>query len=614
MPKNSAERASLASILNCYLREVGNYERVEVAQLDSDHPITQLVPLCQTDQWVICPLAHHGITIFAPVKYWSLTGRHLFHFPMFYTTAAGEMHKLDVVTLIALLTKEWSITQNNDTVPAELVYRVIESCQHVASYLAARQADQKELYGTAFRFIDAEQSLLYGHLLHPTPKSRQGLSEQDQRLYSPELKGQFKLHYFRAHRSIVKEGSALTQSATELLKEELRNDPELDEAFKREFLQTDEYAILPIHPLQARHLLQHPQVQEWIAQGNLADLGLNGRAYYPTSSIRTLYHPQARWMLKCSLNIKITNSVRLNKRKELERGVEVARLLDTVVGEELKQRFPAFQIIRDPAYITLSLPGAEESGFELVLRENPFVAGQDNEVTLLAGLGQDAIDGEKSRLAHLISELAAKEQRNTQEVSHEWFTRYLAISFEPMMWLYQRYGIALEAHQQNSMVQLHQGYPHRFYYRDNQGYYYCESTFPELERILPGINEQSQTKCSDAVADERLRYYLFINHLFGLINAFGTAGLVDESLLLDELQKALKRWQPANRAPSTLIASLLEAEQLPCKANLLTRLHDMDELVGPMESQSVYVKIPNPLVKGGSADGTSLSSIASTLD
>jgi spermidine-citrate ligase len=55
---------------------------------------------------------------------------------------------------------------------------------------------------------------------------------------------------------------------------------------------------------------------------------------------------------------------------------------------------------------------------------------------------------------------------------------------------------------------------------------------------------------------------------------------------------------PKNRQPSRLIESLLEDEWLPGKANLLTRLHDMDELVGPMESQSVYVQIQNPLRQG----------------
>jgi siderophore synthetase component len=260
------------------------------------------------------------------------------------------------------------------------------------------------------------------------------------------------------------------------------------------------------------------------------------------------------------------------------------------------EQFPRFHVIQDPAYITLRIPGGKESGFELSLRENPFTAGQDQKVTLIAGLGQDAITGEKTRLANIISELAKKAKRSVKEISRDWFRRYLSISLRPLMWLYLRYGIALEAHQQNSLVRLYEGYPHQFYYRDNQGYYYCESTFPSLKRILPGINEKSQTMCADAVADERFRYYFFINHLFGLINSFGISGLIDERELLCELRKELSQLQPWNRKPSTLLDSLLQHEKLPCKANLLTRFYEMDELAGPLESQSVYVQIANPLL------------------
>ncbi|MXQ55178.1 IucA/IucC family protein [Shimazuella alba] len=608
MSKTIAEQASMQNFINCYLREVDNFVFIEDNNSNKTHSFYRLFSVCQADKLVICPLPHHGIHIVAPIKYWSLTGRHLFQFPWHYLTPSKELLSLDYVTLVTLITKELSIHHHTAGYLDKLVSGTIQSCQHIDSYISARKTDRQELYHPTFRFIDAEQSLVFGHPMHPTPKSRQGFSDLDQQLYSPEQKGNFPLHFFRAHQSIIKEDSTFSLSATQLIKKELLQDPLLNEPFKKQFLNEDEYSILPIHPIQAQHLLQKREIIDLMDKELLMDLGVRGRAYFPTSSVRTLYHPQARFMLKSSLNIKITNSVRVNKLKELARGVEVSRILESKIGSDMKKRFPKFSIIQDPAYLTIQIPSLEESGFELVLRENPFMKGQDKDVTLLAGLGQDPIVGDKSRLANIITELAHKEHRNIREVSLDWFNQYLSISFEPIMWLYLQYGIALEAHQQNSLVQLHNGYPHHFYYRDNQGYYYCESTFSNLEQILPGINQQSQTMCADEVADERLRYYLFINHIFGLINAFGTSELIDEEELLIELRKSLVKLQPLNREPSTLISSLLEKEQLPCKANLLTRLYDMDELEGPMESQSVYVHISNPLVKGVTDNGITSSS------
>ncbi|MBW8820232.1 MAG: hypothetical protein JF598_18930, partial [Streptomyces sp.] len=49
------------------------------------------------------------------------------------------------------------------------------------------------------------------------------------------------------------------------------------------------------------------------------------------------------------------------------------------------------------------------------------------------------------------------------------------------------------------------------------------------------------------------------------------------------------------RLRTTLPGRLLDSPVLRCKANLLTRVHGLDELVGPVDTQSVYVTIANPL-------------------
>ncbi|NEE59866.1 iron transporter, partial [Streptomyces sp. SID8455] len=94
------------------------------------------------------------------------------------------------------------------------------------------------------------------------------------------------------------------------------------------------------------------------------------------------------------------------------------------------------------------------------------------------------------------------------------------------------------------------------------------------------------------VTDERFAYYLGINNVLGLIGAFGAQRLADEQDLLTLLRHFLTE---TAKLGSPLPAYLLEHRQLRCKANLLTRLHGLDELVGPVDTQSVYVSIANPL-------------------
>lgn len=135
------------------------------------------------------------------------------------------------------------------------------------------------------------------------------------------------------------------------------------------------------------------------------------------------------------------------------------------------------------------------------------------------------------------------------------------------------------------------GWPVGGRYRDNQGYYFRQSHREALDRRLPDIGRVSETFVPDDVTDERFAYYLGINNVLGLIGAFGSQGLADERVLIAAFRQFLAR---AATLGSPLPGQLLEATTLRCKANLLTRLHGLDELVGPVDTQSVYVTITNP--------------------
>jgi siderophore synthetase component len=581
----------MQNLLICYIKETGKGEWKDAGKL--------AIPLEDenNNHVLVLPFISQPVTLYVPVRYKSETGRHLFSPTMYYQIKSDELRQLDYLTLITYLQKELTEASKKPVQTEELILRTILSYQTMKGILLHREHDLEECYQTEKTFLQSEQSLLIGHQVHPTPKSRQGIDEDEEYIFAPERKGSFQLHYFQASNDIVEEDSILTQKAGTIIKEELKHDPYVSDIFKETYCQEDGKSLIPVHPLQARKLLGRDDVCQQIQSGKLSYLGPHGREFYPTSSVRTVYHQEARFMYKFSIPVKITNSLRINKRKELDRGVEVSRLLEGVLNDKLTELHPGFQIIQDPAYITVKLD-TTESGFEVVIRENPFKQDEASRTTLLAGLCQDHINGGKSHLANIIYDLAKKEQISPVEASEEWFRRYLDVSLGPLYWMYATYGIALEAQQQNSIIKLDEkGYPAIFYYRDNQGYYFMESKAGELKQAIPTLNEKSDTICTDSVAEERFRYYFFYNHLFGLINAFGVNRLIDEQRLLWLLQDKLRVLQEQYGDSTNLLNSLLNEEMLPCKANLLTRVHDMDELVGSLETQSVYTYVENPLFK-----------------
>ena len=569
-----ARDATTHSFLNCYIRETGAGRFRSVSDPDA-----------ATDTVWSHRLDEQGIDLTVPVAYRSPTGRHCFDLPGTYASD-GESQPLDYLTLVTLLTKELEV-ERGAVDRTDLVARVIQSCQNVERYVEQRRGDDA-LTAPTPGFRDAEQSLVFGHHTHPTPKSRSGL---DDPTFEPECDGAFQLHYFAVDPALVEQGSAREDAATAWIRQALAADPDVPQSLLDEHADD---ALVPLHPWQAEHVIEQPHVASLLADGRIESLGRLGREFAPTASIRTLYAPDAPFMVKGSLAVAVTNSERTNKLPELERGVAIAELLDTELGDRLADRFPAFDVIRDPAYLTVDA-GAGESGFEVVLRENVFPDGGDRSLPVVA-LCQDPIDG-RSRLERLIEGIAEREGRSTATVSESWFRQYLDIGLRPLLWLYLDAGIGLEAHQQNSVLTLDEvGYPARYRYRDNQGYYFPEGAYERVDPLLPGVGERADTICPDAVADERIRYYVLLNNVFGVINAFGTAGLVDERRLLGTLRETLDGCREFDRPTSSLLDPLLNAETVPCKANLLTRLRGLDELDAPsLDEQSVYTEVANPL-------------------
>ncbi|MFD4479903.1 IucA/IucC family protein [Streptomyces sp. NPDC058471] len=613
-PHTAAQVAAIENLLRCWVRE-------------NDFPAPEQGALR-------IPLEASGTALLVPVYYWSATGWHRFGLP-YLEDGPQSAPPADAVTVAALLGREtgqrsgatdpdgqaeaWTGTDtgaspstgrgpgpdsdsdsdgDGDRVEGgDLVGRVADSVRRTATFIADRRnnpGDEPDL------FLAAEQSLLLGHPLHPTPKSREGLSDTESRLYSPELRGAFALHWLAVHQSVLAADSAWTERGRTLPAEQLTArlaGPDLP--------LPQGHAALPLHPWQMRELRHRPATAALLEAGLLQDLGPHGAPWYPTSSVRTLYRSGAPAMLKLSLGLRITNSRRENLRKELHRGVEVHRLLRSGLAEQWQAVHPRFDVIRDPAWLAVTGPdGAPVTGLDVMIRHNPFGPGDD--AACIAGLvsprpsphstGHDR-PPMRSRLGEIVTRLAGRTGRPRGAVATEWFLRYLENVVRPVLWLDSEAGVALEAHQQNTLLLLDaDGWPVGGRYRDNQGYYFRESRRAELGRRLPGIGEHSDTFVSDEVADERFAYYLGINNVLGLIGALGAQRLADEQLLLAAFRRFLGDTVSGPAALRTpLPALLLDSPVLRCKANLLTRLRGLDELVGPVDTQSVYVSIANPL-------------------
>ncbi|MBG6219023.1 siderophore synthetase component [Arthrobacter sp. CAN_A6] len=549
-----AGAAHLDAVLRCWIREQG---------------------IIVTTDGLFTPVPGTSMNVTASCAHLSLTGLHSFT-DVAIVHPDGTRHKVSAEELLALLTSDADPQER-----ALLLQRTQESVHNVSKFATRKQTvslDQP-------LFLEGERSLLLGHLQHPAPKSRDQLTPEQLQAYSPELHGQFQIHWFEAHRSVATSGQVTGSPALgshalhELLSEIAGHKP------------APEHVLIPAHPWQAEAVQERTAVKKLMDQGLLRSLGPLGEPWWATSSLRTLFHPDHPVMLKLSLGLKITNSVREATATELRRGVEVNQLID---AGYIRYSDPGFTIVRDPAWAAVIDPADETggtlTGLDVSVREVP--EGVDRLMCLAGLIAPSAPSGPEawgpSHLSRWCNDPGA------------WLASYIDRVLVPMLALYASTGIGLEGHQQNTLVRLDsKGRITGGAYRDNQGYYLAASRLTEV-LACTGAESSTLAVAEDSIVDDRLTYYLLHNQLLSLVGSMAAEKMANEDLLLAVVRERLLAAQPAlaaaGKAGTRLVDRWLTAPTLPCKAHLATRLAGIDEVVAPVDAQSVYLNIPNPLV------------------
>lgn len=558
-PLQAADAAASEALLRCWIRETNT-------------PL----PAAGTELELVLPVS--GVTLTVPVLHRSQTDWHRLGRPRF--AATGVLAGAGAVA--GLLAAEVAVHGGLDPVATgDLATRALLSAERVAVHLRQRRADPTDPTGDC-SFLAGEQALLLGHPFHPAPKSRPGASEAELTDLSPELRGRIVLHWFAAHPSIAAAGSASRALDPVAVARELAVGVDVPPG----------WIAIPAHPWQARDVARRRGIVEHLDAGLLRDLGPGSNAWQPTSSVRTVFRDGARVMLKLSLGLRITNSRRENLRCELLLGLRAHQLLDAL-EPSLRAAHSGFRVLREPAWLAVEPAGCViHGGMEVAMRESPFRA--TDPVVCLAGLLAQRPTG-GSRLAGLLRAAASREHRGTvADLTVAWIERFVETVVAPVMWLLDTHGLGLEAHAQNLLVALDtDGFPAGGWYRDNQGFYIAARHAERARATVPDLEDGVRAVFDDELVENRVAYYLGVNALLGLVGAVAAEQLADEAVLLRAARRAL---QPAAAAhPNGLASKLIDAPMLPCKANLLTCADGRDELDGPVETQSLYLDIHNPL-------------------
>ncbi|GAA3051362.1 IucA/IucC family protein [Streptomyces glomeratus] len=428
----------------------------------------------------------------------------------------GAWHPLTHGELVKLIAEE--LRRATGLSNADLPEEMIDSRDAVAAILAARAraTPPRDLY------VRSEQSLITGHPHHPAPKARGGGPVARWLPYAPEAHACFPLTLLG-----VREDTVVEEGDTSALDTLAAAPPG--------------YRVLPAHPWQLDLVGGRPEIRAAFEDGRLVRLDGAPRTVWPTAAIRTVYAPGHDHFLKFSLDVRITNDVRRLWRHDLLN----LRRTDAAATAAFAAHSGPAAWLSDRGYRTAGFAFEE---LAVLVRDGLAPHLRPGATPLLAAALVEGFDG--SPLERLTEPAA-------------WWTEYLRQVVPPVLEAFERHGVVLEAHLQNTLVAVDAaGLPVQALFRDAEGV-----------KLL--------TEVPRAAGWERLVYCLVVNNL------------TEMAALLAERHPGWNPW-PAARAelarhPVPEIPALLASPTLPGKTNLLLRWTGADG------ADARYLPLPNPL-------------------
>lgn len=464
--------------------------------------------------------------------------------------------------------------------------------------------------------VGFEQLIVDGHPLHPAAKSRLGMSAADALRYAPESGAAFPLPLVAVAREAASgadgQGSAEPgdrnaglAAAEAVLSKAF---PAAVAAARAELADAgrdpDRYILLPVHPHQRDHAL--PKLHgDALSAGLVVPLAvtLPARALLSTRTlaVREPGSP-AGLHIKTALEVQITSAVRGVSFQAVHNSPRLSLLLEKIAAEEPGMR--SFTVCRELAGVCLvptEQAGADRSArrrsLGAVLREDPETLLAPGEVALpvAALLARSPLTGQ-TVIHDVVTELAGGNMSRA-DAGKTWLRRYLELIVPPVLTLLTRYGIALEAHPQNTLLALRGGLPNRVLVRDLGSIRVLSSRLARRGHTVT-LTPGSALHASDVGTLRSKLYFALFGHQLGeLVPALAKAGSCPEQalwpLVRDVCQQAFIRLMVqaphADEAADACADALaLLEDPWPFKALLRMRL------TGQVTEQP-HVTGPNPL-------------------
>ncbi|WP_256600485.1 MULTISPECIES: IucA/IucC family protein [unclassified Pseudomonas] len=377
-----------------------------------------------------------------------------------------------------------------------------------------------------------------GHPWHPNCKTKLGLATSEVIDYSPEFESSFNVLLYAVHRDFMHIESLpdFPDYSSELMRWLPGPMHELGRQLEAMALNAHDYIALPVHPWQAEKTLPKLFAAE-IRDQLLIVTRITAFIAHPTMSFRTVL-PEASApapMVKLPVGLGLTSAQRTVSPRSACMGPRVSALLMKILKSE-----PGLQkkltIVAEHTGLHFRAPGVSDDRarhLSALYRANLSDSLEPGEIAIPVG-SLFAMDHEhQPLLRHWVS---LSEGTDTTQAVLQFLDCYLYAALPGILGMYVLYGVAFEAHQQNSlMIMGADGHPSRLLLRDFGDIRIDKTTLHQRGFDLQ-LEDSEMTLYDDAsIVRDKLLHAAFMCHFGELLLLIAQHWAVAESDLWEVL-------------------------------------------------------------------------------
>ncbi|CAM3168520.1 IucA/IucC family protein [Staphylococcus argensis] len=373
-------------------------------------------------------------------------------------------------------------------------------------------------------YLASEQAVIEGHPLHPGAKLRKGMSVADTIRYSSEFKQTIPLHFVLVKRSLSRPRASSEDYNSALLAAFPDLKTYIEEKLGLHIL--SDFVIFAVHPWQYQEIVLR-DYQSDIEDGNIVSLSYS-LPYYAGLSFRTLMpkYPDMYPHVKLPTSVHITGEIRTLSEQTTYNGPLMTQIIGRIIEEDPLFHQPNIGILDEFAGVHYYSPDVNDAvtlseQLGTLFRNNLYEKVDLSKEELPVICSSLAISDvyESTPLIMSLIEQYSKSFHSKHDAIRQWFKIYAQALLNITLPLYLKYGIALEAHLQNTVgIFNRDGSLARMLVRDFEGLRIDQQQLAKLGFDITDFHEKSLILTDkDQTVFNKVFYSTLQNHLGELV-------------------------------------------------------------------------------------------------